>query len=155
VGRCLSVGEFGDKVEFRRVWGVMMMRRTIQMMGLMAAAVVVSSGCKEKRSGNVRVLADFQSASSALKTYQINAGRPPTTEQGLEALVTRPTLEPLPEDWVKIAERVPTDPWRQPYRYRLLSEADGVSRWELRSAGPDGVMGNEDDVAQEFEWKGR
>lgn len=131
------------------------MRRPAQMMGLMASAVVVSSGCKEKRRGNLRVLADFQSASSALKTYQINSGRPPTTEQGLEALVTRPTLEPLPEDWVQLMSGVPMDPWKQPYHYRMLSETDGVFRWELRSAGPDGLTGNEDDLVQEFEWKGR
>jgi general secretion pathway protein G len=99
--------------------------------------------------------ADFQSIRSALVTYAINAGRPATTEQGLEALVTRPSLEPLPEDWVKIADRVPTDPWRQPYHYRLLSEAEGAFRWELRSIGPDGIAGNEDDLAREFEWEGR
>ena len=102
-----------------------------------------------------RVPADFQAISAALKMYEMNAGRPPTTEQGLEALVTRPALEPLPEDWVQIAEKVPMDPWRQPYHYMLLSEADGVFRWELRSAGPHGVTGNEDDRAQEFEWEGR
>jgi general secretion pathway protein G len=125
------------------------------MMLWITAAVAVSSGCREKRSGNVRVFADFQSISSALKTYQINAGRPPTTEQGLEALVTRPTLEPLPEDWVKIADKVPTDPWRRPYRYRELPAQGGVFRWELRSVGPDGMTENEDDLAKEFDWKGR
>jgi general secretion pathway protein G len=133
----------------------MTIRRRVQMMGSMATAVMAASGCREKRSGNVRVLADFQSGSAALKTYQMNAGQPPTTEQGLEALVTRPTLEPLPEVWVQIAEKVPMDPWKQPYHYRLLSEADGVFRWELRSGGPDGIAGNEDDLAEEFEWKGR
>lgn len=98
---------------------------------------------------------DFQSIGSALKAYAIQVGRPPTTEQGLEAVVARPTLEPLPENWVQVMFKAPMDPWRQPYHNKLLSEADGVSRWELRSAGPDGVTGNEDDRAQEFEWRGR
>lgn len=102
-----------------------------------------------------RCKGDFQSIGSALKAYAIQVGRPPPTEQGLEALVARPTLEPLPENWVQVMFKAPMDPWRQPYQYRLLSEADGAFRWELRSAGPDGIAGNEDDIAQEFEWKRR
>lgn len=102
-----------------------------------------------------RCRGDLLSVNSAVRAYVVSAGRPPTTEQGLEALVTRPTLEPLPEDWVQVMFKSPMDPWRQPYHYKLLSEVDGVSRWELRSAGPDGVTGNEDDRVREFEWKGR
>lgn len=117
-------------------------------------SVIGSPNVSGERAHN-RCRADLLSVSSALRAYAISAGRPPTTEQGIEALVTRPSLEPLPEDWVKIADRVPTDPWRQPYHCRLLSEADGAFRWELRSAGPDGIAGNEDDLAREFEWEGR
>jgi hypothetical protein len=62
-------------------------------------------------------------------------------------------LEPLPEDWVQIMSKAPMDPWRQPFRYRELSAERGVFRWELRSAGPDGLTGNEDDLAQEYEWR--
>lgn len=102
-----------------------------------------------------RCRGDLLSVNSAVRAYVLNAGRPPTTEQGLEALVKRPTLEPLPEDWVKIADKVPTDPWRQPYRYRELPAEGGNFRWELRTAGPDGMAENEDDLAKEFEWKGR
>ena len=131
------------------------MRSSSGMMGLMAAGVVVASGCRGQGTVLHRVPSDLQSISSALITYAINAGRPPTTEQGLEALVMRPNLKPIPGDWVQVAEKVPMDPWRQPYHYRLLSESDGVFRWELRSSGPDGLKGNHDDRAKEFEWRGR
>jgi type II secretion system protein G len=76
--------------------------------------------------------------------------RPPTTGQGLEALVERPTVEPLPEDWARIAIQVPLDPWRQAYRYRELAREGILFRWEVRSIGPDGIAGNEDDIAREF-----
>lgn len=99
----------------------------------------------DSRSGIARVSNVDDALNSMILTYAINAGRPPTTEQGLEALVTRPTLEPLPQDWVKISDKVPTDPWKQPYHYRQLPAKDGEYRWEIRSMGPDGKLWTEDD----------
>ena len=87
---------------------------------------------------------DFQSISSALRTYKINAGHYPSTEQALQALVERPTIPPLPDDWVKIADRVPTDPWKNEYCYRCLPEGSHQP-FELISNGPDGVEGTKDD----------
>jgi general secretion pathway protein G len=103
----------------------------------------------------LHVRADCVSIGSALKAYADKGSRPPTTAQGLEALVERPTAEPLPEAWVQIAIRVPLDPWKQPYRYRELAANGRMFRWEVRSVGPDGIAGNEDDLAEEFEWQGR
>ena len=87
---------------------------------------------------------DFISISSALKTYKINAGHYPSTEQGLQALVERPTTPPLPEDWVKIADKVPIDPWKNEYRYRCLPEGS-PNPFELISNGQDGIEGTKDD----------
>lgn len=107
----------------------------------------------DSRSGIARVRSDYDALNTMIVTYAINAGRPPTTEQGLEALVTRPTMEPLPEDWVKIADKVPTDPWRQPYHYRELPANEGSLRFEIRSMGADGELWTEDDRYREFDWK--
>lgn len=100
-----------------------------------------------------RVKGDFPSMDSAIRTYAINAGRPPSTEQGLEAMVSRPTAEPLPDDWVQLMTSVPTDPWKNPYQYRELLSRNGTFRWELHSAGPDGKPLTEDDRYHEGEWK--
>nr|WP_226895184.1 type II secretion system protein GspG [Luteolibacter marinus] len=86
---------------------------------------------------------EFQSLSSALKTYKINAGHYPTTEQGLHALVERPTVAPFPRDWVKIAKSVPTDPWKNEYRYHRLPD-DDPRGFEIISLGPDGVPSDDD-----------
>jgi general secretion pathway protein G len=91
-----------------------------------------------------RVKGDFQSISSALKTYQINAGNYPTTQQGLKALVEKPTTTPKPDDWVKIAEKVPTDPWKNEYGYKFPGSKN-PALFEIISKGPDGIEGNEDD----------
>jgi general secretion pathway protein G len=91
-----------------------------------------------------RVKSDFQSLGSALQTYKINAGNYPTTQQGLKALVEEPTSAPKPDDWVRIADKVPTDPWGNEYGYKFPGSKD-PSKFELISKGPDGIEGNEDD----------
>lgn len=93
-----------------------------------------------------RVEPDFNAIGSAVKAYKINGGHYPTTEQGLEALVTRPSTEPLPARWMKIADAVPKDAWNHPYHYRLLSQ-DGVPAFEITSAGKDGILGTTDDLS--------
>jgi general secretion pathway protein G len=91
-----------------------------------------------------RVDADFNAIGSSLKTYKLNAGEYPTTEQGLMALVHEPTSPPLPRRWTKILNRTPTDPWNQEYRYRSFEEGAPCS-FELLSAGRDGTFGTKDD----------
>lgn len=91
-----------------------------------------------------RALPDFYAIDSSLKTYRMNAGFYPTTEQGLEALVSKPTTDPIPTKWTRIADAVPKDPWGKPYHYRLLSE-EGKPPFEIISAGKDGILGTKDD----------
>ena len=91
---------------------------------------------------------DFHSFSSALRTYKINAGHYPSTEQGLQALVERPTIPPIPDDWVKLDTNVPTDPWKNEYRYRRLPDSS-PRPFELRCVGPDGIEGSKDDRVSE------
>ncbi len=93
-----------------------------------------------------RMKGDFQWMGSALRTYKIIAGRYPTTEQGLKALVERSTFPPVPKDWEKVVNNVPTDPWRHEYQYRLVQDGPGA-QFELRSLGPDGVDGTKDDFS--------
>ena len=90
------------------------------------------------------VPADFKAIESSLKTYRLNAGVYPTTEQGLAALVDRPTTKPFPRRWWKVADHIPKDPWGSPYEYRLLDPRDSKD-FEIVSAGKDGIFGTEDD----------
>ncbi len=95
-----------------------------------------------------RVDADFNSLGSALKTYKLNAGNYPTQQQGLEALVTKPSSTPVPRRWTKIADKVPTDPWNNPYGYKFPGTKD-PSEFEIFSTGKDGQAGTEDDLSSQ------
>jgi general secretion pathway protein G len=105
-------------------------------------------GCTGSGAKLQRVKADFISISSALKSYRKTTGDYPTTDQGLMALVTRPETLPAECAWQPIATKVPTDPWKNEYRYRRRPDSSPRS-FELRCVGPDGVAGNEDDRVSE------
>jgi general secretion pathway protein G len=62
---------------------------------------------------------DIGTLNQALKLYRLDIGRYPTTEQGLSALVTKPSAEPVPQNWKKggYLDSLPNDPWGHPYQY--------------------------------------
>ncbi len=80
------------------------------------------------------------SINAALKMYRLDNGTYPTTEQGLKALVERPTAAPVPGSWAQggYLSAPPLDAWQKPYEY----QSDGMS-FTIRSFGRDGKPGGE------------
>jgi general secretion pathway protein G len=97
-----------------------------------------------------QVSADFNAYDTALRMYKLNAGSYPTTQQRLEALKDRPTSAPLPKTWIRVMDRLPDDPWGNPYGYRFPGRKN-PSEFELISKGPDGQEGTEDDISSQSE----
>ena len=82
----------------------------------------------------------------AVSQYQLNVRRCPTTEQGLQALITAPSDLPNPERWegpYLDDDTIPLDPWDSEYRYEDV-DADNFRIW---SVGPDGANNTEDDIS--------
>lgn len=96
-------------------------------------------------AGIAPVSSDIDCLTNALKMYKINAGRYPTTEQGLDALVHEPTVEPLPVHYMSLMDEVPRDPWGNPYGYRC--HGPPINDFEILCAGKDGVFGTDDDFS--------
>jgi type II secretion system protein G len=88
-----------------------------------------------------RAQSDLRTIAGQLRTYQSDNGSLPTREQGIEALVTKPTGDPEPRNWRQLLQRVPLDPWGELYIYR--PQGDGFA---ITSKGPDRQEGNVDDV---------
>jgi general secretion pathway protein G len=93
---------------------------------------------------SVAVQADIQSIGTSLMQYEAMNGFYPTTEQGLQALVTQPGGEPQPQRWRQFYDKIPTDPWGSPYIYRCpgIRHPD---KYDLYSAGPDRQPDTADD----------
>ncbi len=85
---------------------------------------------------------DLRTISAALRVYRLDNGDYPTTEQGLSALVTRPTIGPEPANWSQegYLPDEPVDPWGHPYFYRSPGD-EGA--FDLSSLGKDGRPGGE------------
>lgn len=86
-----------------------------------------------------------------LGRYQTTTGTYPTTEQGLEALVERPSIPPIPKEWIQKLESIPLDPWGNPYVYTFDPDEIPGYRIELFSLGPDGEE-SDDDVDSDIEF---
>lgn len=85
---------------------------------------------------------DLKTISAALRMYRLDNGDYPTTDQGLAALVQRPTKPPVPTNWTGdgYLPDLPIDPWNKPYVYRSPGQA---GRFDLLSYGKDGKPGGE------------
>jgi general secretion pathway protein G len=91
---------------------------------------------------------DVQNLTTALQQYDVRNGIPPTTNQGLKALVEKPSGEPAPRRWFKQMEKVPIDPWGMEYRYEYPGRRNnaGEKGFDIYSAGPDRQPGTADDI---------
>ena len=93
----------------------------------------------------VRAAGDIETLKIALTAYEALGGTLPTTAQGLQALVKRPTTEPLPRMWSQGMDSLPKDPWNNDYHYERPGKHN-PNGFDLYSAGRDKIVGTGDDV---------
>lgn len=91
---------------------------------------------------------DCAALRNALDMYKLNGGQYPTTQQGLKALVDKPSSAPVPRMWSRIADKVPLDPWGTEYQYRFPGKKNATD-FEIISRGKDGQEGTSDDISSQ------
>ena len=120
------------------------------IIGVLAALIVPNV---LDRADDARVTAartDVNNLMQALKLYRLDNQRYPSSEQGLQALVVKPTSGAIPPNWKPYLEKLPNDPWGRPYQYAspgLKGEVD------VFSFGADGVLGGEGKDAEIGNWQ--
>ena len=115
----------------------------IVILGILAAIVVprITGRVDEARIEATKV--QIKAIKDSLEQYKLDNGFYPTTEQGLRALVEKPNSPPVPTRWRQYLDKLPKDAWGNDFIYI----SPGVQRpFELRSLGPDGREGTEDDI---------
>jgi len=117
----------------------------VMIIALLAGSAIYLMGGNLGIAQDVRVKADLQTIEMQLKTYQALNGFLPTSEQGLQALVTRPDSDPKPTQWHHLMDKIPMDPWQNPYIYENPGKHNQDS-YDLYSAGPDRKPGTDDDI---------
>ena len=115
----------------------------VVILGILAALVVPNIIGRPDEARVIAAKQDIASLMQALKLYRLDNQRYPSTEQGLQALVVKPTTEPVPDNWKAggYVERLPKDPWGHPYQYLnpgVHGEIDVFSYGGDRAPGGDG-----------------
>jgi general secretion pathway protein G len=112
----------------------------IAIIGILATLIVPNIMGRPDEARVTAAKHDVGTINQALKLYRLDIGRYPTTEQGLKALVERPTSEPIPQNWKTggYLSSVPKDPWGNPYQY---SNPGTRSEIDVMSYGADGKPG--------------
>ena len=111
------------------------------IIGVLAALIVpnVLDRAEDARATAART--DVNNLMQALKLYKLDNQRYPAAEQGLQALVTRPTAGAIPPNWKAYLDKLPNDPWGRPYQYLnpgIKGEIDVMSFGADGQAGGDG-----------------
>jgi general secretion pathway protein G len=115
------------------------------ILGTLAAMIVPRFTGRSEQAKVAVAKADIATnLSSALKLYELDNGNFPTTEQGLKALLTEPSSEPLPTNWSgPYVEKTPMDPWGNEYLY--VSPGEHRADYDLYSKGKN-VNDETDDI---------
>lgn len=113
------------------------------IIAVVAALVVPNVMGRPEQARIAAAHTDMRAIASALEMYRLDNRVYPTTQQGLEALVTRPTIQPVPPNWHAdgYLAQLPADPWGN--RYVYTRPAAG-GRFEIVSLGADGEEGGEE-----------
>ena len=120
------------------------------IIGVLAALVVPNVLDRADDARVTAAKADVTNLMQALKLYKLDNQRYPTAEQGLQALLVKPTTSPIPSNWKNYLDQLPKDPWGNPYVYLnpgIKGEVD------VMSYGADGQSGGEGKNADIGSWQ--
>ena len=123
----------------------------VAILGILAAIIVPRVMDRPDEAKRVAARADIGAIVQALKLYRLDNGFYPTTDQGLAALVQRPTTNPAPGNWKQggYLERLPKDPWGSDYQYLQPGVRGEVDDFSL---GADRARGGEANNADIGNW---
>ena len=120
----------------------------VVILGILAALVVPKIMGRPDEARVIAAKQDIASLMQALKLYRLDNQRYPTTEQGLQALIVKPTTTPIPLNWKQggYVERLPKDPWGGPYQYLNPGVQGEIDVFSYGADGAPGGEGNDADI---------
>jgi len=117
----------------------------IVILGILASMIVPNLMGSQEKANVQKAISDITTLETSLSMYKMDNYNYPSTEQGLEALVTETDVEPLARRFQEdgYIKRLPNDPWGN--EYQLLNPGEN-SKMDVFTMGPDGESGTEDDI---------
>jgi general secretion pathway protein G len=121
----------------------------VVIIGLLTALVTTQVVGRIDEARVTKTKQDLKQIEAALTLYRLDNSRYPTTEQGLDALVRRPTSEPQPLNWKEggYLTRPPKDAWKNDYVYVSPGENGPYDLWSLGADQREGGEGIDADIS--------
>ena len=141
------------KVKFNKQSGFTLIEVIVVLviLGILASIVVPNVISRTDQAQIVKAKQDIRALESALQMYRVDNFAYPSTDQGLQALVEKPTSGPEAKNWQQggYIKKVPTDPWQNEYQYPSPGQEGD---FDLYSLGADGRPGGADSNADIGNW---
>ena len=120
----------------------------VVILGILAVLVVPKIISRPDEARVIAAKQDIASLMQALKLYRLDNQRYPVTEQGLQALSAKPNTAPVPPNWKTggYLERLPKDPWGNPYQYLNPGIHGEIDVFSFGADGAPGGEGNDADI---------
>jgi len=120
----------------------------VAILAILAAIVVPRIMDRPDEARRVAAKADTAAIVQALKLYRLDNGNYPQTDQGLAALVQKPTTNPVPPNWKQggYLDKLPKDPWGRDYQYLNPGVRGEIDVFSLGADGARGGEGNNADI---------
>ena len=120
----------------------------VVIMGILASLVVPKLISRTGESKVAAARVDIATVMQSLKLYKLDNQRYPTTEQGLQSLITKPTTGPAANGWKSggYLDKLPNDPWGSPYQYLSPGIKGEIDIFSLGADGQPGGSGDDADL---------
>lgn len=120
----------------------------IVILGILGSLVVPNLLGNVDKADQQKAISDISSLEQALDMYRLDNNRYPTTDQGLQALVEKPTVSPEPRSYRSdgYIKRLPQDPWGNDYQYLSPGENGAIDIFTLGADGQEGGDGINKDI---------
>ena len=116
------------------------------IIGVLAALIVPNVLDRAEDARATAAKTDVNNLMQALKLYKLDNQRYPTAEQGLQALINKPSSPPVPTNWKPYLEKLPNDPWGNAYQYVNPGVKGEIDVYSLGADGQPGGDGKNADI---------
>lgn len=116
----------------------------VVIIGILAAIIVPKVMSRPEQARMVKAKQDILVIQSALDLYKLDNGYYPSTDQGLDALINKPTSEPIPRNWKAegYLQQLPNDPWGSSYQYLNDNEKLRIFSYGAKGKDSNSEIGN-------------
>jgi general secretion pathway protein G len=118
----------------------------VVIIGVLAALIAPAVLERAEQAKVTAARTDVSNLMNALKLYRLDNGRYPTTDQGLDSLVNKPTTDPIPGNWKPYLDKLPADPWQHPYQFANPGTHGEIDVFSFGADGQPGGEGNDADI---------